>query len=310
LKYIVPVERRCFAMKNKIPIALVALVVLTTTPVTSHAEGPLLQAPLKLDAPVHLPRLFNVPTANVLGSLDAYLTGGGAFGAEKERYFVGRGGIGLGDVAEIEVSTWSVISTLRKTSSNIPTTAFKMRLLRERKDLPAIAWALRGTTNWQQLDGSDPGVSFKTRLTKLHVVATKSRGNVSGHFGVGLTDVRVINPQGWSFEESEKDELQRNLIAPFAGVSVRANPRTLVMAEVDGVPQYAFTAEKANRSDAIKTVWAGVVGVRFYFTNTFATDAGVRYRSDFDGIADANVQASVSLLIPLAELPKRKHKDR
>jgi hypothetical protein len=42
--------------------------------------------------------------------------------------------------------------------------------------------------------------------------------------------------------------------------------------------------------------------VRFYFTNWLAADTGVRYRSDFDGIADANIQANVNLLLPLGRL--------
>ncbi|MDZ7288986.1 MAG: hypothetical protein ONB44_01250 [candidate division KSB1 bacterium] len=255
-----------------------------------------------LREPAVLPRLFNVPTADVLGSLDLYFTGGGAFGIEKERHFLGRAGLGLGDIAEVEFATQSVINSLQQASSSMPTSAFKMLIMRDRGNLPAVAMALRGTTSWQQLEGNKSEVSFETRLTKLYIVASKRISKVTGHIGLGLTDVRVRNPQGWSFFEVGRKELQRNIWAPFAGVSIQANPKAQVMVEIEGLPSYDFAEGGSYSSKDIKNIWAGVVGVRFYFTNWLAADTGVRYRSDFDGIADANIQANINLLLPTGRL--------
>ncbi|MEK7727459.1 MAG: hypothetical protein AAB354_03545, partial [candidate division KSB1 bacterium] len=97
-------------------------------------------------------------------------------------------------------------------------------------------------------------------------------------------------------------ELQSNLWAPFAGVSIQANPKAQVLFEIEGLPSYEFTAGEKHDSGDIKNIWAGVIGVRFYFTNWLAADTGVRYRSDFDGIADANIQANLNLLLPLGRL--------
>jgi hypothetical protein len=263
-----------------------------------------------LREPAVLPRLFNVPTANVLGSLDIYFTGGGAFGIEKERNFLGRAGLGLGDIAEIEFATQSVINSLQRGSSSLPTSAFKMLIMRERLGLPAVAAAMRGTTSWQNLNGSDSTsyFSFETRLTKLYLVASKRVNKVTGHAGLGLTDVRVRNLQSWnsmgrgSGITVNARELQRNLWAPFGGLSIQANPKTQVMIEIEGLPSYEFGEGRGYSAGNIKNIWAGVVGVRFYFTNWLAADTGVRYRSDFDGIADANIQANVNLLLPLGRL--------
>jgi hypothetical protein len=254
--------------------------------------------------------LFNVPTANVLGSLDIYFTGGGAFGIEKERNFLGRAGLGLGDIAEVEFATQSVINSLQRGSSSLPTSAFKMLIMREQLGLPAVAVALRGTTSWRSLDGSDSTsyFSFETRLTKLYLVASKRVNKVTGHVGLGLTDVRVRNLQSWNFMSGNPEntvntrELQRNLWAPFGGISIQANPKTQVMLEIEGLPSYEFGEGRGYHASNIKNIWAGVVGVRFYFTNWLAADTGVRYRSDFDGIADANIQANVNLLLPLGRL--------
>lgn len=255
-----------------------------------------------LQEPAVLPRLFNVPTAGVLGSLDLYFTGGGAFGIEKERNFLGRAGLGLGDIAEVEFATQAVINSLERGSSTVPTSAFKMLVLHEHERLPAVAVSLRGTTSWRYLEGEDYAVSFETRLTKLYIVASKKMGEASVHAGLGLTDVRVRNPQGWSFKHGNSGELQSNLWAPFAGVSIQANPKAQVLFEIEGLPSYEFTADGKHDSGDIKSIWAGVVGVRFYFTNWLAADTGVRYRSDFDGIADANIQANLNMLLPLGRL--------
>ena len=255
-----------------------------------------------LSAPAELPRLFNVPTPEVLGSLDLYFTGGGAFGIEKERNFLGHAGLGLGDIAEVEFATQAVINSLQQGSSSVPTSAFKMQMLREREKLPAIAASLRGTTSWHYLEGNDPNISFETRLTKLYLVASKQFGQVTAHLGAGLTDVRVRNPRGWRFHNPAEKELQRNLIAPFGGVSIQANPKALVMIEIEGLPSYNFVEGGTYDGGGIKNIWAGVIGVRFYFTNWLAADTGVRYRSDFDGIADANIQANINMLLPLGRL--------
>jgi hypothetical protein len=50
-----------------------------------------------------------------------------------------------------------------------------------------------------------------------------------------------------------------------------------------------------------------VLGVRFYFTNWLAMDTGVRYRSDFHGIADATIQASFNGVIPLGGITQKDH---
>jgi hypothetical protein len=240
-----------------------------------------------LSEPAVLPRLFNVPPAN----------------------FLGRAGMGLGDIAEVEFATQSVINSLQRGSSSLPTSAFKMLIMRERLGLPAVAAAMRGTTSWQNLNGSDSTsyFSFETRLTKLYIVASKRVNKVTGHFGIGLTDVRVRNLQSWSFMSGNPGntytrELQRNLWAPFGGISIQANPKTQVMLEIEGLPSYEFGEGREYSVDNIKNIWAGVVGVRFYFTNWLAADTGVRYRSDFDGIADANIQANINLLLPLGRL--------
>jgi len=246
-------------------------------------------------------RLFTVPTADVLRSLDVSLSGGGAFSAESERSFLGRAAIGLGDVAEVEISTLSVLNALKASSSSVPTSAFKMRVLRERGDRPAVSWLLRGTTDWRDIESPVPHVDFRTRLTRLQVVASKSVGTVDVHAGIGWADIRVKDPGGYPGGPRWTGELKRNLFSPFGGFSVPVNPRTTVMGEVDMVPRYDFGEGFTEANQMILYAWSGAAGVRFYFARWLSTDVGVIYRSDFDGLADAAIRASANVLLPFAE---------
>jgi hypothetical protein len=246
-------------------------------------------------------RLFNVSTAEVLRSLDICMSGGGAFSAESQRSFLGRAAIGLGDVAEVEISTLAVLTALKRSSSSVPTSAFKMRIFREKGNRPAMAWVLRGTTAWRDVSGSATGVEYNTRLTRLQVVATKTIGTVALHAGGGWADIRVKDPGGYGHEPRWDGELKRNIFSPLAGFSVQVNPRTTVMGEVEVVPRYDFGETLTQADEMILSAWSGVMGVRFYFARWLSTDAGVTYRSDFAGLADCTIRASASVLLPLGE---------
>jgi len=246
-------------------------------------------------------RLFNVSTAEVLRSLDICLSGGGAFSAESERSFLGRAAIGLGDVAEVEISTLSVLTALQHSSSSVPTSAFKMRIFGEKGNRPALAWVLRSTTAWRDVNGPEEGIKYSTRLTRLQLVATKTISTVALHAGAGWADIRAKDPGGRGREPRWDGELKRNIFSPLAGFSVQVNPRTTVMGEVEVVPRYDFSEGLEKADEMILSAWSGVMGVRFYFARWLSTDAGVTYRSDFAGLADATIRASASVVLPLGE---------
>lgn len=258
---------------------------------------------IRIPYPLDPPRLFNIPTAEVLGSLDLNLTGGGTFGMEKERTFLGKIGIGLGDIAEMELSTLGLINALKSGITTIASSAFKLKFWEERKNLPGLAMALGGTPTWNELAGDDPTVSFETRLMKLYLVATKRKGRFGGHFGVTITDVRVKNnPLGWKFKNPQNDQLKKNLYAIFCGTDIKANPKTKIMIELETVPKFEFQKGGIYDNSAMTSVWSGMIGVRFFFTNWLAIDTGVRYQSDFDGIADSKIQASLNVFLPLKQM--------
>lgn len=265
----------------------------TSVPVPAPAFAPVSYIPTY--------RLFTVPTADVLRSLDVCLSGGGAFSAESERSFLGRAAIGLGDVAEVEISTLAVLNALENSSSSIPTSAFKMRVFSERGNRPALAWVLRGTTSWRDIDNPNADVDFSTRLTRLQAVASETVGTVDVHVGIGWADIRVKDPGGYEGGPLFEGEMQRNLFSPFGGFSAPVNPRTTVMGEVDMVPRFDFEEGNTTPEEIILYAWSGALGIRFYFTRWLSTDVGAVYRSDFDGLAEAAIRASANIMLPFSE---------
>ncbi|MCH7761240.1 zinc ribbon domain-containing protein [candidate division TA06 bacterium] len=254
-----------------------------------------------LTQPINPSRLFVVPNGDVLGSLHMSVSGGGAFGVEGERAFLGYIGFGLGDVSEVELSSSQVLSNLKEGSTILPTASFKTRLWKETKRIPAVSLALRAS-RWHEEEVMQDTlrIRYRTRLADGYVSASKGVGSVRGHLGLKVTDVRLENPL-----QSNKVETQKNLYTPFVGIEIASNPRTKIMFEVAGIPSYTFDTDTTGNTkvkDEISNVWVSLFGVRFFFTPWLSTDAGVKYQSNFKGLADAVLSFGFNANIPFPKL--------
>ncbi|MFH1852709.1 MAG: hypothetical protein ABIA75_10220 [Candidatus Neomarinimicrobiota bacterium] len=267
------------------------------------------------------PRLFTVPTADVLGSLDISLVGGGAFGVAIGRSFLGTVGIGLGDLAEIEFSTVDLVNNISSGATVFPTSAFKLVLIPEKvRYLPKITVAFRSSSNWQNVYSDESvlkadadlcasGVSqigYDTRFTTMHAVASQRLRGSGWHAGVSLTDVRVKElAVNYYIEDSVLDpnEKQVNLPGLFFGFDIESNPQTTLMFEAKTVSSYQYNVD-TQIIDVINAYMA-VGGVRFFFTPWFSTDTGVWYHSSFRGIADLQIKIGVNLFIPTGHMSLR-----
>jgi len=267
--------------------------------------------------PVDPRRLFVIPTADVLRSLEVNFGGGSSFGVRKteERPFLGHMRLGLGGVAEVEVSTLGIINRLSAGSATIPSAAFKLKFLSEGKLRPAFAGALVSTLwnseeRWSEtlLDY----VKFQRRLSTLYFVATKTFSQVSVHVGISINDLRIktttvddeyISPTRAEAESSDKDYFNRNLVGGFIGVKVELNPKTKLMMELEPVAEYKFSEKDLVLTrNNIKTQWMGIAGVRFFFFDWLALDTGVMYRSDYHGIGDAQISAGLNICLSLPRI--------
>jgi hypothetical protein len=267
--------------------------------------------------PVDPRRLFVIPTAEVLHSLEVNFGGGSSFGVRKteERPFLGHMRLGLGGVAEVEVSTLGIINRLSAGSATIPSAAFKLRFLSEGKLRPAFAGALVSTLwnseeRWSETRVES--VKFQRRLSTLYFVASKTFSQVSVHAGISINDLRIktttldddyISPTRAEAESNDKDYFNRNLVGPFVGLQVELNPKTKLMMELEQIAEYKFDEENLVLSrENISARWMGIAGVRFFFFDWLALDTGVMYRSDYHGIGDAQISAGLNICLSLPRI--------
>lgn len=265
------------------------------------------------EGPVDPRRLFIIPVADVLRSMEVNIGGGSAFGVRKgeKRPFLGHIRVGLGDVVEIEVSTLGIINRLSDGSASITTGAFKLKLLPESKWIPSVGTALRSSL-WHTEERGE--VKFQKRLSTLYFVGSKTFGKASIHGGVSISDLRIrtktinnepISPTSQWVKDKDRDYYNKNLIGPFLGLRLELNPKTFLMLEVEQIAKYDFDAENPIVSpNNISTEWMGIAGVRFFFLNWLALDTGIMYRSDYYGIGDAHIEAGLNINLSLPKVVK------
>ncbi len=263
-------------------------------------------------------RLFVIPIADVLRSLEVNLGGGTSFGVKKEeaRPFLGHIRLGLGGVAEVELSTLGIINELSEGSTVIPTAAFKIRFISEGKWRPAVASALRSSL-WHVEERDVPlmfAVKYQKRLSTLYLVASKTFNEVSVHAGVSVSDLRIrttttmddpLSPTQPEIDSTGKEYFNKNIFGPFVGLKVQLNPKTFLMMELEQIAYYKFDESTFVVSeDNIDIEWMGIVGVRFFFVNWLSLDAGVMFRSDYHGIGDAHIQTGLNICFSLSNIGK------
>ena len=226
-------------------------------------------------------RLFSIPTAETMHSLNILVIGGGMFGIERERSFLGNISIGFGEISEIGFSTSSIIDALKQKSASLPTSSMKMRIIKENGIIPNISWMLTKSLWLSRETGQ------KTRTGHLYLIASKTFGPVKAIIGYENDDIRI---------EVNNLEYKWQFNRPFFGVTIDANPKTKAMFEFRALPSINY-----NSLD-VKLVYAGVIGIRFFFTDWVSVDAGFKYETDYKGPADAVLKVGINGALPLTKI--------
>jgi len=257
-----------------------------------------------------LARLFMTPNGRVLESMEVSLTLGGAFGAMNKGEYLGIASIGLGDVAELEVSTWRLVSNLFKGTTALGTTSLKVVVFRsgEESMLPDATLTFRSNPSWASIkvSGDDlssdiidqvDDVNFEMHMASLYLTVSKYLfADITLHAGVSLMDVRTRSGSALLVDtpaSSDIPDLQENIVSGFVGFERQVNPRTILMGEISSVPRFNYRPQR-NMLE-VDQVALIIAGFRFYFTERISTDAGVKYRTDYDGIADAEISVGLNV---------------
>ncbi len=276
------------------------------------------------------PRLFTIPIAHVLGANDIKLFGGGAYGATGSESWQGTIGIGLGNIAEVELSTVNLANNITSGSAMVPTSAFKLLLLSKEnftsRIKPALAMGLRSTSNWRTMeshpevvranqDWTSKGIhdiDYQTRFTMAYGISSLYFRHFALHTGLSLTDIRTkkltINNYCWPEYGQGYAEQQHNQYGGFVGLEINRTPTTKIMLELSTTPHYAYitdslgtdpssTPRVAGRVD-ISREYLVIAGIRQFFTDWLSVDTGVYYLGNYKGIADTQIKLEFNLFIP------------
>jgi len=280
------------------------------------------EAPIELLEPS---RLFNVPIADTVKAYDIGTTGGAAFGT-KEFNFMAEAALGLGGIAQFEVGTISILSRVEGEESelqNLPIAGIKFYLPAGKipdagKFLPNISVAFRRTFGGEDVKGN---TIYTKQLADLYIVASKEflgwenrrlgafRLHAGGDFhSAQLKTTRGEYEQVVSFSKAQEREHKadqfsdiadfspKSPVVPFGGVEIWAASKAKIMGEFGYTADFKEEVEDINSK--VDRVWMTVFGVRFFFTNYLTTDVGIRYQGNFETVADANIEAKLSLSIP------------
>ncbi|MCF7811542.1 hypothetical protein K9N50_11200 [bacterium] len=263
-------------------------------------------------------RMFIAPTGRMLPSGIVGLSFGGAFATQGGKEYLGLFSIGLGGVAELEVSTAHLVSNVFSSSKWIGTTALKFTVYNGKPEtmLPKVMLAFR-SNRWSSIEGSGSdlagpadedgnsgiySVDFKTHITSLYLSATSELSpklSVSG--GLVWHDVRTKDLWYYSnnYQPTELEDMKKSVVGAFCGVENLLNPTTYSILEVGLIPEIRFD-EKMEKMH-IGQLWYSMVGVRFFFREMTAVDAGIKYRSDYSGLADAEIVVGLNIGIDIAK---------
>lgn len=263
-------------------------------------------------------RLFSVPTATVIPELGIGFTLGNSFGQQEPQSFLGNVSVGIGDVAELELNTGGMVGNIIAGTTRMSTWAFKVQVYSGNEHWPSTALSLRSSNDWDeaQFDGQALQTSaeglyreglrwldYRMRLTTASVSLTQRLlPHLTASATVGYSDIRYKNlfTQWAGFEGKYVPDVTRRSQFQYAvGVAIELNPRTKVIAEAQTIPFFDYYL--ATNELVLKHMYVSAVGIRFALSRAFTLDSGIRYQSNFVGLADTQVRVALNgvFVIPM-----------
>jgi hypothetical protein len=282
------------------------------------------------------PQLFAVPVARPIPAFDVQLSSYSTF-ATAAHQVRATAILGLTGLAQVEVTNARIISELTSANrmvENVPAAGFKLYLPfgKVGRMIPDLA-----VVTWRTFPGAERrSLAYRLQTGELYVVGSwnlfgspkKPSGwrGVDLHTGMNLTGARIYPATGGVAMTDNHDELKNqtggtdemdsepmaspvisaspplvsNEWMPFAGVEVWLTRQAELLAEMQWIPVL-------NDSPlGIDTLWSARTGVRFFFSPYLTVDVGGQYQENFETVADTNLEARVSLTVPMHRFYDRK----
>jgi len=255
-------------------------------------------------------RLFSIPYAAVLNSLDLSLLVGGSFGFSNTDGFLGTLSLGLGGFGDVEVSTVSLLGSVFSRSENFASLGLKIAVLKENETLPGLSVGLKTNNQWNtssnydiQTAAPDLGIfgltstEYDARMTSFYAALSKKMNPVTNiHLGVMVSDLRYRNVRSYfispTYSYREPSEQKKNMVLAFGGIDFNLNERTSLMFEAQTIPYFRVDPKKGSIEPSRRI--AGVGGLRFIISKWLVLDSGVRYQDNYKGLADAEIKIALN----------------
>lgn len=253
----------------------------------------------------HPARLFSVPTAEVLPELHFAITLGNMFGMNVGESFLGTLGLGIGGIGELELSTADLIGNLATGTWAMRTSAFKLQIYTNPDLGINTGAALQSSNNWEEENRSEHiviltapdeyrrslrGFNYESRIATLRLSIGFTIERTTFHGGFGYSDIRYRNVYSWFVDRpsiSLPDETRRGQWQGSGGMAITLNERTKLMAELQTVPFLSYDVG-TNRVRLTRMI-VGALGARASLSENWSVDSGVRYQSNFIGLADVQI---------------------
>lgn len=310
--------------QKSLSIFFLAVIVLLTFSTSSFADDS-----ADLSGVNYLSRMFISPTGKMIPSGVINIAFGGAFTSQGGREYLGLFSVGLGGVAEFEVSTSHILTNIFNTSEPVGTSALKFILYKGKPltAIPSVAVGLR-SNRWSDFEGGrdelagpaedhqDPSihsVDFEVHLTSLYLCATSEiSSSFTLHGGLMWNEVRTravnIVPSTTSANTPLPEDMQSGKVSFILGIEHEVKNHTFSMFELSSQSKIEFDRTLLNMT--LKQVTYAMAGVRFYITPLTSIDTGFRFRSDFAGLADVEIRAGLNFGFNVTKAIQDKMKDR
>ncbi|MFC2150537.1 hypothetical protein ACFLQV_03435 [Calditrichota bacterium] len=275
--------------------------------------------------PSHLlSRMFVAPTGTTLPTGFMNLAFGGSFASQGGKEYLGLISIGLGNIAEFEVSTSHILTNVVNLSEPIGTTSLKFLLHRTKpgSQMPNIALTLR-SNSWSRVQGDEGDLSgpaqpdggggrnvtqvdFDVHETTLFLSATKEvYPKYIAHGGLIYQELNIRDISFYPVNNLTPDSKEW-MIGAYFGVEHQVNELTQSILEVGSKPRIDF--DDTLNDLTISNLYYLIGGVRFFLNSNASIDAAIRYRSDYDGLSDMEIRTGLNIGIDLQKEIKKKLK--
>ena len=229
-----------------------------------------------LAGPYQSPRIFSMPTAEVLGAWQLSAAWDASLlTRENGLSTTSLYAAGFGDFAQLEYRSEAVNTT----SNPVPIELFAAGVqflapLPERTGWPSLAAALRlGFPIDDATTDGDRLLVYEERITDAYIVTSwqlwGALSPIELHVGARIGEARITN------RELDED-LRELLVLPAGGIEVTMTPRSWLAAEFAAVPE--FDPGSTTRPSVIRRRPFGRGGVRWAITGPIFLEASVGYR--------------------------------